>query len=171
MKYEIICPHCKNTQIYIPKKNRIPTNPHTNCSNVLCKKQFYFIEQIINDNTIDDSIVKNTIKKTNKKQKRNPGIKVLEDKIIQLDAETIERLIVEELNREKGIQVLRLAVDFYTKVKVDQGEQMERLDMNKFLEIGNNVAQDYNEDYISKEISPMGDPNDIYLDSLQKHNT
>ena len=78
----------------------------------------------------------------NKKKKLKQPLKL--DKVVkELDAETIEKLIVKALNEYSAdVQVLKLAVDYYTRIKINQGESMDLIDMKQFLKIGETVAYD-----------------------------
>ena len=134
MKYEVECTWCQNKQIYKPKK-KLPKNPHTVCSH--CKKDFY-IKPTNSEEIIDVNPSKNGTRKGRLKQPLK-----LDKAVKELDAETIEKLIVKALNEYKNdVQVLKLAVDYYTRIKINQGESMDLIDMKEFLKIGATVAYD-----------------------------
>lgn len=59
-----------------------------------------------------------------------------------LDAENLEKLVVDLINGETNVKesVVRIAVDYFTKVKSDKKEgTKQKLDMEGFLKIGNSL--------------------------------
>lgn len=128
MKYEVRCTHCGNEQIYKPKR-KLTKDSHTKCSNTQCKKDFYIknAEEIVNAKS---------------SQKRGKQPLSLGKKITELTPEVIETLLVDAVNKYPDMATLKLAIEFYTKIKINQGEKLEKLDMDKFLEVSDTIAYD-----------------------------
>ena len=131
MKYEVQCTHCENKQIYKPKK-KLTKDSHTKCSH--CHKDFY-VKVDMSEEIINAKVT--TVPKGKGKQ----PLKLI-GKISEITPEVIEGLLVDALNRYPDVATLKLAVEFYTKIKINQGEKLDILDMDKFLKESETIAYD-----------------------------
>ena len=131
MKYEVQCTHCENKQIYQPKK-KLTKDSHTKCSH--CHKDFY-VKVDMSEEIINAKVT--TVPKGKGKQPLK-----LSSKITEITPEVIEGLLVDALNKYPDVTTLKLVVEFYTKIKINQGEKLDILDMDKFLEVSNTLAYD-----------------------------
>jgi hypothetical protein len=73
-----------------------------------------------------------TTKREKKKEEIIPPLIIPTDK---LSADMLEGMIITLLKEEVTEKRLQIAVDFYTKLKLSQGEKIEALDMEKFLHV------------------------------------
>ena len=80
---------------------------------------------------------KNTKKKSKKK---SPGENknLTSKEILALTPDTVEKLIIDKINNKSNIpdSVIRMALDHIIKLKIKSGDDMEKLDMEGFLKLG-----------------------------------
>lgn len=136
-KYKIICPKCKNTQVYIPKGDVIVKSPHTLCSSIKCRKQFYFKKQLINKNIISEGKTKTTSGKTTLNKSEEWILKAN-----KLSPELLENLLLNELKYNRTPQMVRSASEFYIKIMHGHKEKMEDIDFEYLLKKGEGLGQE-----------------------------
>ena len=93
----------------------------------------------------EDTTIKKQSKKTkqsNKNIKRSGQPLSLTTQISEITPEVIEGLLVDALNKYPDVATLKLVVEFYTKIKINQGEKLDILDMDKFLKESETIAYD-----------------------------
>ena len=81
---------------------------------------------------------KSRLQKRNETQNDTGGSKnIVNKKINSLNETILEKLICDMLNGVSGVKEskVRIAVDFYSKVKTDKGEEIEELDMDGYLKL------------------------------------
>ena len=82
---------------------------------------------------------KSASKNTKKKSPgENKNVTLTSKEILALTPATVEKLIIDKLNNKSNIpdSVIRMALDHIIKLKIKSGDDVEKLDMEGFLKLG-----------------------------------
>lgn len=138
MPYEVSCTHCGSTQIYKPRKDKIPKKPHTTCKK--CSKDFNINFETSEKISKVPKNNKSTVK--NKKAPSTPH-RTDDNKIIEDPNELLMSVAVRELNKqEPNVRWATILVNILKETK-----QLEAISIAK-SEVQSKLKQYSTEDLI-----------------------